>query len=135
MARAVPITTGLPYADVYARINAICDAEAPVDRRSSARTGVGKKATRRLMEDLGWRLVTLMSVGKGCEVHLAAEELPKGRLVMSVSKHVTAMIDGVVRDTFDPRRYRREASAAGMRLVPTRCIYGYFIDPTEEGGV
>ena len=53
-------------------------------------------------------------IGRGCTVHLRAEELPTGRLVVSLSKHVTAVVNGVIRDTHDP-------SHGG-----TRCVYGYF---------
>jgi hypothetical protein len=59
-----------------------------------------------------------MRVGSGCRVHLRADELPPGRLIVRVSKHVAAVIDGVIHDTFD-------CSRGG-----TRCVYGYF---TPEG--
>jgi hypothetical protein len=55
-----------------------------------------------------------MQIGSGCKVHLRDGELPTGRLVVFVSKHYTAVIDGVIHDTYDPSR-------AG-----TRCVYGYF---------
>jgi hypothetical protein len=55
-----------------------------------------------------------MQIGSGCTVHLSADELPSGRLVVSVSKHLTAVIDGVIHDTHDPSRRG------------TRCVYGYW---------
>lgn len=55
-----------------------------------------------------------MLIGQGCRVHLRQGELPHGRLVVSVSKHLTAVIDGVIYDTHDPSR-------GGMR-----CVYGYY---------
>jgi hypothetical protein len=55
-----------------------------------------------------------MSIGQGCTVHLKADELPSGRLILSVSRHYVAMIDGVVHDTHDPSR------------GGTRCVYGYW---------
>jgi hypothetical protein len=36
-----------------------------------------------------------VSIGGGCTVHLRDGELPRGRLIVSVSKHVLAVIDGV----------------------------------------
>jgi hypothetical protein len=51
-------------------------------------------------------------------VHPRAEELPDGRLVVRVSRHMCAVIDGVIHDTHDPSR-------AG-----TRCVYGYWQHPT-----
>ena len=55
-----------------------------------------------------------MKVGTGCQVHLNAKELPAGRLIVRVSKHLTAVIDGIIQDTHD-------CSRSG-----TRCVYGYY---------
>jgi hypothetical protein len=56
-----------------------------------------------------------MTIGAGCQVHLLANELSKGRLIVKVSKHLTAVIDGVIQDTHNPSR-------GGLR-----CVYGYYI--------
>jgi hypothetical protein len=66
------------------------------------------------MKQLGWMWTPTMQIGSGCTVHLRADELPPGRLVVSVSKHLTAVIDGVIHDTHD-------CSRRG-----TRCVYGYW---------
>jgi hypothetical protein len=55
-----------------------------------------------------------MRIGSGCTVHLRADELPPGRLIVNVSRHTVAVIDGVIHDTYDPSR------------DGTRCVYGYF---------
>ena len=55
-----------------------------------------------------------LAAGSGCRVHLRPGELPKGRLVVAVSKHYTAVIDGTVHDIGDPCR------------GGTRCVYGYW---------
>ena len=47
-------------------------------------------------------------------VHLRREELPRGRLVVRLSRHLTAVIDGVIHDIYNPDRRG------------TRCVYGYF---------
>jgi hypothetical protein len=121
MVRAVAIATGLPYQVVYDAINVAGKGERVTRRRrrrSSARTGVHKPTLRRYLAALGWRWVPTMRIGSGRTVHLRAEELPAGHLVVSLSKHVTAMVDGVIRDTYDPSR------------GGTRCVYGYY---TKEG--
>lgn len=66
-----------------------------------------------------------MKIGSGCQVHLRASELPPGPLVVRVSRHLTAVIDGVIYDTHD-------CSRAG-----TRCVYGYFSlsDPLVSAAV
>ena len=119
--RAVAIATGKPYQEVYDLINEIAKGERRGKRhrgKSSARNGVYKKTTRKLMEALGWTWTPTMRVGQGCKVHLRADELPSGRLVVSVSRHLVAVIDGVIHDLND-------CSRGG-----TRCVYGYW---KEEG--
>jgi hypothetical protein len=122
--RAVAIATGRPYREVYDRINGLAAAERPRTRRSGrrvtrsrARDGVGKATTRALLASYGWRWTPTMQIGKGCTVHLRDGELPPGRLVVQVSKHVVAVIDGVVHDTHDPGR------------DGTRCCYGFWQPP------
>jgi hypothetical protein len=66
------------------------------------------------MERLGFVWTPTMTIGSGCRVHLRDGELPMGRLVVSVSKHATAVIDGVIHDTHDPAR------------GGTRCVYGFW---------
>jgi hypothetical protein len=66
------------------------------------------------MKDLGFEWTPTMTIGSGCKVHLKADELPNGRIIANVSKHVVAVIDGVIYDTHDPSRNE------------TRCVYGYW---------
>lgn len=118
--RAIAIAAEMPYQHVYDLVNDAARRERPrtssrrKGKRSSARTGVYKPTTRRILEQLGWQWVPTMSIGSGCTVHLRADELPTGRLVVQVSKHVVAMIDGVVYDNHDSTR------------DGTRCVYGYY---------
>jgi hypothetical protein len=118
--RAIAIAAELPYAEIYAALNGAADRERPRrgKKRSSARTGVHKTTIRRYLTALGWRWVPTMQVGSGCKVHLRAAELPAGRLIVAVSRHLVAVIDGVVHDTHDPSR------------DGTRCVYGYFTKET-----
>jgi hypothetical protein len=120
--RAVAIATELPYREVYDRVNKLAARERTGKRKrgkSNARTGVYKNTTRRLLESLGWRWTPTMEIGSGCKVHLRADELPAGRLIVSVSGHLTAVVDGVVHDTHDPSRRG------------TRCVYGYWQHKAE----
>jgi hypothetical protein len=121
--RAIAIAAQLPYQQVYDELNALGQAERSSRRRkrkkSSARTGIYIPTIRRYMESLGWKWVPTMQIGSGCKVHLRADELPKGRLVVSVSRHQVAVIDGVVHDIADPRR------------DGTRCVYGYYIQAAQ----
>lgn len=121
--RSIATATGLPYDVIYAGLNEEAMRERPGcskrrgGRRSNARTGVFRATIHRFLTKLGWSWVPTMKIGTGCRVHLLKEELPAGRLVVSCSKHITAMIDGVIHDTYDPSRDE------------TRCVYGYWVKP------
>jgi hypothetical protein len=115
--RAIAIATGLPYREIYDRLNGLAKQHERPRRgrkRSSARTGVHKRTYKRLLLELGWVWTPTMAIGQGCKVHLRADELPPGRLVVSCSRHMVAVIDGVIHDTHDPSR------------DGTRCVYGYW---------
>lgn len=118
--RAVAIAAQLPYGEVYEAVKTTATRERPRNgrRRSAPRTGVSKATTRRLLSGLGWTWTPTMAIGSGCQVHLRPDELPSGRLVVQLSGHVAAVVDGVVHDTFDPSRDSQ------------RCVYGYW-QPSE----
>lgn len=115
--RAIAIATHMPYQKVYSDINIAAMRERPRaggKRRSTARTGVHRRTYQRYLESLGWVWEPTMFIGSGCKVHMRAEELPSGRLIVALSRHLTTVIDGVIHDTHDPSR-------GGMR-----CVYGYY---------
>lgn len=115
--RAIAIAAELPYLEVYNALNELGGKERRTKRRSrksSARTGVHRPTIRRFLEARGWTWTPTMAIGSGCKVHLRSGELPQGRLIVSVSGHMVAVIHGVAHDTHDPTRNG------------TRCVYGYF---------
>jgi hypothetical protein len=114
VARSIAIAARLPYRTVYNALNDLARTERPRGRTSSARNGMARPTIRRFMDVMGWTWIPTMAIGSGTTVHLCAEELPGGRLVVSCSKHLTAVIDGVIHDTHDPSR------------LGTRCVYGYW---------
>lgn len=133
--RAIAIATELPYQTVYVAINEAAQGERRTRKkgRSSARLGVYKPLIRRYLAELGWTWHPTMQIGSGCKVHLVGPELPMGRLIVSVSKHLTAVIDRVVYDTADPQREIFEMGpfdpATGRNpilRVYQRCVYGYW---------
>lgn len=129
--RAIAIATGLPYQKVYDDINRLALNERTGVRKrgvSHAARGVYKRTIRRYMESLGWVWTPTMHIGSGCTVHLTDGELPMGRLVVNISKHLTAVIDGVIFDTHDPQRWE-DVKVGNLEYSVangTRCVYGYF---------
>jgi hypothetical protein len=128
VARAVAIASGLPYPDVYHSIAKGVGAERG-SKGATARLGVhtNRKWFRDYMQALGFVWVPTMQVGHGCTTHLVRGELPMGRLVVKVSKHVAAVIDGVIHDTHDPSRASEVTDPSGNVRLAHRCVYGYWI--------
>lgn len=126
--RAIAITSGLPYEEVYKTLHRLnkeyadthrCQVAKKIKsgkgrRGTTPRNGVFSEIYRPYLESLGYEWVPTMKVGGGCKVHLKEEELPKGTLIVRVSRHLTSVIDGVIHDTYDPSR------------CETRCVYGYY---------
>jgi hypothetical protein len=117
-ARALAIGAEIPYRDAYdlltqrERARAIRRGKDP--RGQTARNGTSREVMRDVLAELGWSWTPTMGIGTGCTVHLRTGELPDGRLIVSLSRHYAAVIDGVIHDTHDPSR------------DGTRCVYGYW---------
>lgn len=127
--RAIAIATQRPYKEIYDLINEVAKSERTGSRKrgkSSARNGVYPQTIRKVMDRLGWEWIPTMRIGQGCKVHLRADELPSGRLVVSVSKHETAVIDGVIHDTYNPSDRGCTVDAYGNDITTDRCVYGYY---------
>ena len=124
VARAIAIASGLPYKEVY---DALANGNAnqrkskhtrkTTGHKRSARNGIytSRKWFKDYMISIGFEWTPTMFIGSGCNVHVNPDELPKGRLVLSLSRHYTAFIDGVLLDTYDCSRNG------------TRCVYGYWL--------
>ncbi len=104
--RAVAIATGRDYKEVY-------KAAAKVIGYTP-RNGIQHKDTKKVLLHFGGVWHPTMGIGTGCRVHLKADELPAGRIVCNCSRHLVAVIDGVIHDNHDP-------SKGGKR-----CVYGYW---------
>lgn len=139
--RSIAIVTGRPYQEVYDALKVLAKGERPRrGKRSSIRDGVRRNTVRRYLQSLGYRFTPTMGIGTGCRVHLHDGELPSGRLIVSLSGHFTAVIDGVIRDTFNPQREThciepddgRPLKAGewrnsnGICRIARRCVYGYW---------
>ena len=114
--RAIAIATRTSYQTVYDNLNSLQKEMRQTKRvrRSHARTGVNRRVYDAYLKLNGAKWTPTMFIGQGCKVHLRASELPEGRLIVRASKHLVAVIDGVVNDTHDPTRNG------------TRCVYGYY---------
>lgn len=147
--RSISIAASLPYHEVYDALAAGNAGERKTKRggrSSGTRSAANGIHTKRqwfkdYMRSLGFSWVSCMGIGTGCKVHLHGNELPVGSLVVAVSKHYTAVIDGVINDTFDPRREAHLVesdngqplkpgqwrNSNGICSIQRRCVYGYWI--------
>lgn len=128
--RAIAIATEIPYPEVYNALNTLAKGERPSARRkrSASRSGVWRRTYERYLKSVGWKWVPCMSIGTGCKVHLRASELPSGRIITRLSKHLCAVIDGIIYDTHDPREKEWMRFGEDGRTIPIpRCVYGYFV--------
>lgn len=129
--RAIAIATGIPYQHVYDGLHARNKTYAASHRGRVAKriargggrrgttppNGIFREISRPYLKELGWVWHPTMQIGSGCQVHSRADELPSGRLIVSLSRHLVAAIDGVIHDTYD-------CSRGGAR-----CVYGYWSAP------
>lgn len=127
--RAIAIASGLPYREVYDALGATARSNRRLMARlelnygrhakahASPRNGVWPEVVREYLAALGAEWTPTMAIGSGCRVHLRADELPAGRLMVRLSRHEAAVIDGVLHDTYDCSR------------EGTRCVYGYWRFP------
>ena len=123
--RSIAIAAELPYAQVYEALRAanLAYADGKRDRLatqlkqrgSSPRNGNHRNVFHNYILAQGFQWVPTMKIGGGCQTHLRLNEIPPGQIIVKVSKHLTAVIDGVIHDTHDPSR-------RGMR-----CVYGYYV--------
>ena len=129
--RAIALVMERPYAEIYEIMEQLNHGWLQTTRQrwirtmrkrdpkkvlkmAAAKTGVYKEGYHKWILSQGYEWVPTMKIGSGCTVHLAEGELPMGRLIVQVSCHLTAVIDGVVYDTSNCTRQG------------TRCVYGFY---------
>jgi len=122
--RSIAIATGMSYLKVYHdlydanekfRIKSRTKlAKSLMKKNDSPRTGTHRAVLKKYLKQLGWKWTPTMFIGQGCKVHLKKEELPNNTLIVSCSRHITVVINGVLNDTYDCSRNG------------TRCVYGYW---------
>lgn len=147
VARSIAIITGRDYMDVY---NELAEGNKS-QRKSKNDRGRNKKSAlegisvkrkwfKDYMFDQGFKWVPTMEIGSGCTTHLCSGELPKGRLILSLSRHYTSMINGVIHDNYSPQRIwtrnhigeipkTNEFIHENGKTIheEKRCVYGYWI--------
>jgi hypothetical protein len=149
--RAVAIATEQDYQTVYDALTTLERSRRKSKHNPRGATTVREgvqtrsKAFKDYMRALGWMWTPTMAIGSGCKVHLATGELPMGRLIVAVSKHYTAVIDGVIYDTHNPQREPQNVYGGNpvidpdgqrrnpiVQVIGGRCVYGYWSHAKEN---
>lgn len=122
--RSIAIVTNTPYQKIYNDLYEENEnfrknsktrlARSLKQKNDSPRTGTHRVVLKKYLKKIGWNWTPTMFVGQGCKVHLKKSELPNDTLIVSCSKHITVVINGVLHDTYDCSRNG------------TRCVYGYW---------
>jgi hypothetical protein len=122
--RSIAIAAQVSYKALYKELSKINKKTHGV---SSARNGVytQSKEFKNFMTGIGFIWTPTMRIGSGCKVRLIRGELPSGRLVVSLSRHYSSVIDGVINDTYDPTRTTINVTDEKPRMSH-RCVYGYW---------
>lgn len=109
--RAIANATGLDYMLIYKSLTKLGGR--------SVRNGCAVPVYKKLLEAIGLPWKATMQIGGGCRVHLEWNEIPKGTLIIRVSRHLTCAKDRILYDTYD-------CSRGG-----DRCVYGYWRVPSD----
>jgi hypothetical protein len=115
VARAIAIATQKPYREVHdaltvGKVRHVAAGESHWTRHARRKGGVSAfhadhgvptEVSDVYLESLGWKFTSTKELPRGKGVHLRADELPGGRLIVHLPSHFTAVIDGVIHDTHD----------------------------------
>lgn len=109
--RAIAIAWDLPYKVIYDDLRYFLDCRDA----GSPRNGISEDHLRLYLSERGFRYKAI----KGEHVTLHRDELPKGKVIANMPGHVSAVIDGIVNDTFDPNR-KKHQKLVGYWIAPER---------------
>ena len=153
--RSIAIVTKLPYQKIYDDLYKANEefrttsrtrlARSLKQKNDSPRSGTHRVVVKKYLEKLGWQWTPTMFIGQGCKVHLKKDELPSGTLIVSCSKHITVVKDGVLHDTYDcSRRFIKvtfdkgvmmNATLANGNFVESSFIRTNLYEANLEGGI
>ena len=107
--RAIAIAAELDYRAVYDELHV--RAKDLGLKKPSPRSGTNPKAYLPYLEALGFRWVPLVKVGMTGPKPRYTDAPQQGRIILRMGKHLSALIDGAIHDTWDSRH---------------RAVYGYW---------
>lgn len=97
--RALAIVSGEPYRELYREL---ARAQQAVTGKRSARNGIKKKAYEAVFQGHG---LVKVKLPKGPRPTYAQAHERYGDCIVTTARHVCALVDGALHDTFDGRTY------------------------------
>lgn len=126
--RAIANATGKDYLEVYNRLKEMCKSNKKYANESGklVRNGVPMPIVKKYLEkELGWSWHGI-NRGAGESLHLTEDELPAGNLIISISKHLTNVRDGVIYDTYNCSVKVYRDYDGNLIRNDRRTVYGYW---------
>jgi len=105
VSRAIAIATEMPYELVVDMVD-----KAHHGSKGDSQSGGYDHIYGPMLTALGWKKTT-------SKAHLNSDEFPPGRLILLLSGHLVAMVDGVIHDTYDPSYHGSRRVYAYWRKV------------------
>lgn len=113
VARSIAIATGESYKSVY---KALADMMSAHGYSRSARNSIPTSICKKYLEAQGFEYIDATPLGAEQGTTFDKAQLPmRGTIILHMKRHVCAVIDGVINDTY-------ESTEAG-----TRPVFGYWI--------
>ena len=135
--RAIAILTRQPYADIYARMAAAMKqagySASGNGYRQKPRPGLHPRIGPRSVQNLVKRSYGLhrVDLGRGSRPTYTEAWLRHGNCLVGTTKHISAIVDGALRDTFDGRTY--DATIYGRGAHEHRKAQSVWIPARLEG--
>lgn len=98
--RAVAIVMEIPYKVIYEDLRHFLSSRGA----DSPRNGVSYEHLQRYLGQLGFRYKAI----EGKHITLHRDELPKGKVIADLPRHVTAVLDGIINDAYNPNEKKNQ---------------------------
>jgi len=96
-------------------------------KSASVRNGTEAKVYRPYLEKRGWVRKTLVKFGDPSRKKMVPEEIPLGNVIVEIPKHVIAIKDHVVHDTFDSRTTNVWEDGVPTEKITPRTMVAFWV--------
>ena len=130
--RAIAIAEDRDYGEVRADLMEATKAwrtksrsrKAKSSKSASVRNGTYPEVYRPYLESRGWTRTSLVKFGSPERSHMLPSDVPSGRVIVEIPKHVAAIIDHKLHDTHDCRETNVWVDGSPTEAMKPRMITG-----------